>query len=561
MGASHPRTAIAVLPCENRTADPSRAYFASGLHDEVLTQLFKVAALTVMGRTSVTSYVGTTKPLPTIAEELGVGTIAECSVQVEGERLLVNVRLIDAATGENLWAERYERTLDDAFVIQSAVAQQIVAALGAELTPGEAQAITAEPTDNGEAYDLYLQGEEYRRRPGERRQSLESAQQLYERALTLDPEFALARARLSEVHGTMYWFRDDPSAARLERAREEAEAALRLAPDLPQAHIAMGMVHLWRFDYELASEEYAIALEGLPNDAEMWERVGYVHRRLGRWNEALAAVERATQLDPRDADLFYDLGNWTNQLLHRYPEAVRAIDRALTLAPDLDVAAVAKGWLYVVWRGEPDTLWAVLDRLPLEADVGYNFGNVVTQRAELLLLEQRADSLLRLLATTPGRVMENLGAFLPTSLYAAWAHQLRGNRVAARAAFDSALVLLDSVIMDLPDDFRLHTARGEALAGLGRREEALREARWLEQHAAYREDAFVGSWLVHARAWILAQAGAAEAALDEIEQLLSGPSVLFSAHTLRLDPRWDPIRDHPRFQALLEQYADPQPVR
>jgi serine/threonine-protein kinase len=560
-GATHPRTAIAVLPCENRAAEASQAYFASGLHDELLTQLAKVAALKVIARTSVLQYAGTAKPLDTIAAELGVGAVVECGVQAEGEQLRVNVRLIDVETEEHLWAEGYDRTLDDAFAIQTEVARQIVGAVGAALTEEEASAIAAAPTDDPEAYRLYLQGEEYRRRPGELRQSLESAQQLYERALTLDPEFALARARLSEVHGAMYWFRHDPSAARAERQREEAQAALRLAPDLPQAHRAMGMVHLWRFDYELALQEFAIALRGLPNDARMWEMNGALHRRLGNWDEALAAIELATQLDPRDADLFYDLGNWTNQLLHRYPEAVRAIDRALTLAPDLDVAAVAKGWLYVVWRGELDTLWAVLDRLPLEADVGYNVGNVITQRAELLLLEQRADSLLGLLATTPRRVMENLGAFLPTSLYAAWAHQLRGDRVAARAAFDSALVLLDSVIMDLPDDSRLHTARGEALAGLGRREEALREARWLEQHVAYREDAFVGSWLVHARAWILAQAGEVEAALDEIERLLSGPSVLFSAHTLRLDPRWDPIRDHPRFQAVLEQYADPQPAR
>jgi serine/threonine-protein kinase len=560
-GSSHPRTAIAVLPFQNRTADESRAYFASGLHDELLTQLFKVAALTVTGRTSVMSYVGTTEPLPVIAEELGVGAIVEGSVQVEGERLRVNVRLIDAETGENLWAERYERTLDDAFAIQSAVAQQIVGAVGVALTEGEARAIAAAPTDDAEAYRFYLQGEEYRRRPSFLKEDLEIAQQLYERALRLDPEFALARARLSWVHGEMYWLRYDPSPARAEWQRAEAEAALRLAPDLPQAHFAMGELHYVNRDFPRALEEYAIALQGLPNDPEIWSSIGYAHRRLGNWDEVFAAFERAAQLDPRDEKVFQDLGGVTYRVTHRYADAVRASDRALILDPGFDMAAVDKGWVYIEWRGELDTLRAALDPLPQEHELGMHLGSATLQRAMLLLLGRQADSLLGLLAATRKRVLGLYGEFSPTSLYAAWAHQLRGDRAAARGAFDSARVLLDSVMMDLPDDYRVHVARGLALAGLGWREEALREARWLEQSVVYREDAFFGPMVAVYRAWILAQAGATDAALDEIERLLAGPSVLVSAHMLRLDPRWDPIRDHPRFQALLVQYADPQPVR
>jgi serine/threonine-protein kinase len=553
----HPWTAIAVLPFENVSADGPYAYFAGGLHDELLTQLAKVAALSVRGRTSVMGYAGTDKSIKEVAQELEVGTLVEGSVQVMGDRLRVNVQLIDAATDESLWAESYNRTLDDAFAIQSDIAQQIVGAVGAALTEAEVSAIAAVPTDNAEAYDFYLQGEEYRRRPGVLQQNLEIAQQLYEQALELDSTFALAHAAVSRIHAWMSWFRFDTSPARLARQREEAETALRLAPDLPQGHIAMGLWHQTvRRDYRRALDEFATALEGLPNDADVWYRIAVMHRRLGNWDEALAAFERAAQLDPRNAQLFLDLGNWTNQLLHRYAEAVRAIDRALTLAPDLDGAAVDKGWVYVLWRGELDMLRAVLDRVPPEAELGFHLGSVIKERAELLLLERQADSLLGLLATTPRRVMEHQVEFLPTSLYAAWAHQLRADGAAARLAFDSARVLLDSVMIDLPDDYRVHAARGLALAGLGQRDEALREARWLEQSLWYREDAFFGPGVAHWRAKILAQLGEAEAALDEIERLLVGPSTLLSAHTLRLDPRWDPIRDDPRFQALLEKYGN-----
>jgi serine/threonine-protein kinase len=556
VGAPHPRTAIAVLPCENRTTEDSQAYVASGLHDELLTQLAKVAALKVISRTSVLGYAQTAKPLDTIAAELGVGTVVECGVQVEGERLRASMRLIDVATDELLWAERYDRTLDDVFAIQSTVAQQIVGAVGAVLTPGEAQAIAAEPTDNREAYRLYLQGEEYRRRTIGLRQNLEIAQRLYEQALVLDPDFALARARLSQVHGFMYQLRFDASAARFQQQREEAEAALQLNPDLPEARIAMGHVHYVVGEWQQTLAEYTIALEGLPNDAEAWWRICSVHRRLGNWDEAVTACERAAQLNPRDAFIFDDGLGYTNWMLDRYAEAARAFDQALTLAPDLHTAALTKGWVYVTWRGELDTLRAVLDRLPPDATFERNAGSPPVWRAELFLWERQADSLLGLLATSRMHVVDLYILFRPAALYAAWAHQLRGDPAAARAAFDAALVVVDSALAAAPaDDWRLHAARGLALAGLGRREEALREARRLEQDPVYREDAVMGPMVAEPRAQVLAQAGEARAALEEIERLLAGPSYFVSVHTLRLDPRWDPIRDHPRFQALLVEYA------
>jgi serine/threonine-protein kinase len=544
-----------VLPFQNLSAEGPHAYFAGGLHDELLTQLSKVAALKVISRTSVMGYAGTRAPLRQIASELGVGSVVEGSVQVVGGQLRVNVQLIDAATDAHLWAERYDRTLDDAFAIQSNIAQQIVEAVGVALSRTERRGLAAAPTVNAEAYRLYLQGREYYIRPGYVRQNFDAAQQLFERGLALDPGFALAHAALSEVHGSMYWWRYDPSPARTARQREEAEAALRLASDLPQAHVAMGLAHYWgRRDYRRALDEFAIALKGLPNDARVWELIGYVHRRLGNWNEVLAAFEKATQLEPRSANLFYDLGGQTYEVMHRYADAVRAYDRALSLAQHLHVAAIRRGETYVLWQGQLDTVRAVLSRVPRDAELG-TLGSVAAQRAALLLWERNADSLLQMLQIARVDVCEGQKFFLPSALYAAWAHQLRGDHAAARAAFASAHVRLDSVIRELPDDWRVHASHGLALAGLARRDEALREARWLQQSVVYREDAYEGPSVAEDRARILAQAGEAEAALDEIERLLAGPSWL-SVHTLRLDPRWDPIREHPRFKALLAKYAE-----
>jgi TolB-like protein/Flp pilus assembly protein TadD len=553
-GPRYPRTAIAVLPLENLSAERLQAYFAPGLQDEVLTQLAKVAALTVISRTSVMGYAGTTKPVKEIANELAVGTIVEGSVQVVGNRLRVNVQLIDAATDRHLWAEQYDRTLDDAFAVQSEIAQAIVAAVGAVLSGPERQGLAAAATANAEAYRLYLQGREFMTRAGYLRQNLETGQQLFERALGLDANFALAHAALSEVHGQLYWFRYDPSPAQAARQREEAEVALRLAPDLPQAHAAMGLSHYYGHrDYRRALDEFAIALKGLPNDARLWMFTGAVQRRMGNWNEVVAAFEKAAQLDPRDANLILDLGGNTYRMTHRYAKAVDAYNRALTLAPELHGVAIWKGWVYACWQGQLDTLRRILSRVPRDADL-VALGGVAAQQVQLLLWERQADTLLQILRLARSDLFVGQHFVLPSALYAAWAHQLRGNRPAARAAFDSARVLLDSVMRERPDDWRVHAARGLALAGLGRRAEALSEADWLRQSVVYRDDAFDGPNLAEDRALILAQAGDADAALDEIQRLLAVPSYV-SVHTLRLDPRWDPIRDQLRFQALLKKYG------
>ena len=552
----YPRTAIAVLPFQNLSAEGPHSYFAGGLHDELLTQLAKVAALTVRGRTSVMGYAGTTKQIAQIADELTVGTIVEGSVQVLGERLRVNVQLIDAATDEHLWAERYDRTLDDAFAIQSEVAQRIVTAVGAALREGEARSITAAPTVSAEAYRLYLQAEDYRTRADRSRLSYETALRFYERALALDSTFALAHAAVADVHGALYWLRYDPQPERLARMREAAQAALRADPRLPQARWVIGMLfYTADRDYARALEEFTSAVEGLPGSAELWAWVGYARRRLGHWDETLAALERATVLDSRDAGLHRELGN-TLRLLHRYSAAIDAWNRALVLAPDSRESQLKKAWTYVIWRGELDTLRGVLQGGAEEYGPS---GSRYLWRARLALWERKLDTLAKMLGGPATRTLESQHSYEPGILYVGWAAAVRGDGAAASIAFSGALRHLDSALRELPDDWRLHATRGLALAGLGRRPEARREAEWLRGAEAYR-DAYDQPFLREARAMILSQGGYEDEATSEIEELLAGPSWT-SVPMLRLDPRWDPIRDDPRFQALLVKYANPQPIR
>jgi len=545
---------LAVLPFAYLSPDREHAYFSGGLHDELLTQLSKAENLSLRGRTSVMGYAETTKPISQIADELRVEMLVEGSVQVIDKRLRVNVQLIDAATDEHLWAESYDRSLDDAFAIQSDIVQNIVMGVGAALGSSERRAMEQEPTTSPKAYRLFLQARDYHQRPGYDRHSWEIAQQLYEQALMLDPQFALAHVWLSEIHGLMHWHRHDPSTERVEEQRKSAAAAMELAPELPHARMAKGMWHYWgETNWEAALSELESALTQLPNDAGLIARIGYIHRRLGNWSQALTSFKHAAELNPRDVNLFVDLGGYTYRKTRKYAEAIDSYDRALALAPDFHLATVSRGWAQLEWHGKLDALREALDRVPENADLG-GLGSAQSQRAKLLLLERDADRLLDHLDTIEDEILQAGILFMPKAMYAGWAHQLRGDGEAAYSAFSEAFYQLEEIPEELENDWRIRVSRGLALAGLDRKEEALSEARWLKQSFVYREDALIGTWLARDRAWILAQAGDIEAAIAAIEPLLAKPSLL-TVHTLHLDPRWDPVRDHPRFQSLIESYS------
>jgi TolB-like protein/Flp pilus assembly protein TadD len=540
------RRSIAVLPFTSLSADPENSYFAGAIHDELLTQLSKLGDLRVISRTSVMQYAGTTKPIGQIAGELGVGVVLEGSVQRAGNRVRVQAQLIDAATDEHLWAERYDRDLTDVFAIQSDIAQQIATALQTRLTAGERATLAQAPTENPEAYDFYLQARDYHLRANITQESLETAQKLYERAVALDPAFTLAHAWLSRAHGQLRWWGFDRSDARREQQRAAAARAVELQPRLPEARMAMGLYHYWGHrDYERALVELRSALQSAPGHAQLHYIIGAILRRQGKFEEGVREMEQALLLDPRNSLMLGDVGNMY-YLLRRYLEADRVMIREVELAPDHYDAAGSKGALYITWRGTVDTLYAAAHRFSEEGSGGrdasmdrFLVARFARNNAAALRSAQAAPEMIRL-----------QNSIHPRALLVGWARQAQGDAGGARSAFASAHTTLAAALKEDPEDERLHIAQGHALAGLGRRAEAEASIRRADALMPRERDAFLFVVYSQEYAAIRAQAGDAAGAIAELQRLLGGPSFL-SAHNLRLDPIWDPIREDPRFQALL----------
>jgi len=546
------RPSVAALPWINRSGLPEDAYFSDGIHDQILTQLAKIGGLRVISRQSVMQFRDSPLTAGEIAADLGVRYILEGGLLRIRDTVRLNVQLIDAQNNDLAWAATHDRylTLENLLSLQTEIAQAIADTLRAAVTPRERVELGRVGTDDLEAYDFYLQGRSYFLRPGYHQADFEAAEALFERAIALDPDFALARAALSRIHGLIFWERFDPSDDRLEAQRREAEEALSLQPDLPQAHLAVGWAHYVRGEFQGALEEYTAASDGLPNDAEIIALIGYTHRRLGNWTEVFRAFGEATRLNPRDATLFYDLGGHSYGVTHRYEDAVRAYNRAMTLAPDLYDAGLRKGYTYVHWRGQLDTLRSMIAQLP----TNLHDPEIDLARVDLAFWERDAEGLLRLLDATPTGVFETQLDYLPKSLYAAWAHRLRGDDSAARAAFDSARLVLEPLATENPTDERIRAGLGFAYAGLGRSADAARSAQGFAESSQRTGNVFFRLQSKEISARIFAQAGLAEEAVERLGQLLGGDSHV-SAHTLRLDPLYDPIRNTPSFRALLARYG------
>lgn len=542
---------IAVLPFDNLSADEENAFFAAGVHEEVLTQLSKIGDLKVISRTSVLTYADSDETLPVIARALDVRTILEGSVARYGDRIRVTAQLIEAATDEHLWAESYDRTVDDIFGIQSEIALAITDALQANLAPEEKARIESRPTESTEAYSYYLQALDYWRGPDAfEEQSVRTSEGLFRRATEVDPDFALAHARLSMAHSLLYWMRWDRNEERLERARETAERALRAQPSLPEGHLALGTYHYWGHrDYKHALDELRIALRGLPNSTDVHEMLGNVYRRQGRWEEATLAYERATELDPRNIVALATLAQ-TYGLTYRYAEALEVFDRVLTLAPEANRYRFEKAVIRYRGMGEVSALPDAADRLPEHSFAG----QVGHARAWSRYRARDFQGMIEAVEESGREVFEEsiVVAAEPASLKLGYAYHHLGDSARAREQFDAARIFYEERLRENPEDEMVHAELGAVYAHLGRRDEALRHGRRAVELLPPSRDAFSGPWTVQSLARTHAILGDREESIAQLERIAGRPAGPTS-HVLRINPDWDPLRDDPRFQRLLER--------
>ncbi len=358
---------IAVLPFENLSDERENAYFADGIQDDVLTNLSKIGDLKVISRTSVMSYRGKASNVREIGKALGVATVLEGSVRRIGNRVRVNVQLINASNDEHLWAEDYDRDLTDVFAIQTDLAQKIVRELQAKLSPVEKAQIERKPTKNGEAYLTFVQAHDSFTRPDKFRADTEKAEQLFEQATRLDPDFAEAFAGLAWVHDWMYHTLD-PTPARKEKARAAAARAVQLQPELPEAHLALGFYHYYcERNYEAALNEFAIAKRSLPNSAEVYMAIGAIERRQGKWAQSTANFEKAASLSPKDSFILVNLAD--NYRANKdFETADKIFDRAIEAAPNSLSARAEKAMLAFIWKGDLSMMQKDLADMPPGVD-------------------------------------------------------------------------------------------------------------------------------------------------------------------------------------------------
>jgi eukaryotic-like serine/threonine-protein kinase len=543
--------AVVVLPFEN-LGRPEDEYFADGVTEEITNRLTSIGGLRVISRNSARQYKGTQKPLKQIGEELGVSYALVGTVRWgkagDSTQVRVSPELIRVSDGTNVWAHAYDAVVAGMFRVQSDIAEEVAGALNVALAEPERQALAAKPTDNPQAYDYYLRGKQYYER-GYAEGPLRLAEDLFGKALAADPNFALAWAALSGVHDELYWFFYDRSEKRLAQQKEAAERALSLQPNLPEGHVALGYYHYHgRLDYEVALREFELALQLRPNDSEVYQAIGLVQRRQGKWREAFENQKRAVELDPRSLTNRTEAAS-TALALKDFTQAEHYFAEAATLAPD-EPGGYAGLADVALARGDREKFREVL-RTGLERVGPERFIPVPSGPGAL-------PGLLQLLDDGHSAELHRIGVSAFGSdkfiyyLTKAELHYHERRVPLARAYADSARVLLEGRLGIHPEDGPLHSFLSWAYALQGRREEAIREGKAAEQIYPLSRDALGGQAVIWFLARIYVLVNEPDSAVAQLQVLLSIPSVI-TKPWLRIDPVWAPLRSNPRFQALIAE--------
>jgi TolB-like protein/Tfp pilus assembly protein PilF len=548
---------VAVLPFENLSRDPDNAYFAEGIHEEILTRLASIAALKVISRTSTQQYQSKPQNLREIAKQLGVANILEGSVQKAGDQVRVNVQLINAQTDSHLWADTYDRKLTDILGVESEVAKRIAEKLQAKLTGREEQALAVKPTDNPEAYDAYLRGLAYNLKTATTLASSLGAQKYLREAVRLDPKFALSWALLSYIDANGYLTLTlQPTVALREEARQAAETALTLQPNLGEAVLAKGHYHYACLkDYDTAVRYYEQARQLLPNNSRIPESLAYVARRRGQWDRSESYFNEAERLDPRNVNLLTQYA-YSYICLRRFPEALRKLDQVLDIIPD-DVDTLAER--AAIAQGEGDLPRASAILAPLHPAASNN--QALETQVYQAILERRPAQIIPRLKEILAKPDPALGYYNgELRFWLGWAQEVAGDHAAAQETWRQARNELEPFLKEQPENYSLIGDLALTNMGLGDKAAALALSERAIAALPIKKDPLSGPLPIEILARVAARMGEPDRAIAALQKLLSIPyvgalaeGVPLTPALLRLDPMFDPLRNDPRFQKLCEQ--------
>ena len=535
---------IAVLPFSNGGSGEEDTVFTNGIHNETLTQLGKISALTVRGRPSVLEYRDSPKSVREIGRELNVATVLLGQVQRAGDMVRVNVQLVEAENNRSIWTDSYSRALtaENIFAIQREIATAIADQLNAALTPAEVARLNEVHTKNSQAWLHYQSGIDYADRDGLR--ALELAEEQFEAAVREDPEYALAWAGLSLLHSQRYTLGHDPSAAQLERVLEAAKVAEGLAPGLPEVHLALAQYYAGAEDRERALEEFEIASRGMPNNADLYRARYLRYRRMGRWDEAIVLAEKARDLGGRRDACG---AGWIHLDLRNYELADDCFDAILRISPDDPAVNAAKAELSL-WRDGDATATRMAAASSSVLDVSYRM-----RMGWIAALYDHDWALALEYARNMEELYEGDRRYIPKDSYLGVTHQLAGQQELAEPYFEKSRAHLERILIDNREDARLHVSMGEVLVGLDQIDEAVRYAQNALELLSREMDAIAGPRIqrdVIVR--VFAPAGAVDAVIEELDDYLAHPGIWSLAGFLP-DPRFDLIRDDPDIQAFVER--------
>jgi len=557
--ASPQRKMIVVLPFEN-LGSPEDEYFADGITEEITSRLGSVRELGVIARTSAVQYKKTHKSIKEIGKELGVSYVLEGSIRWEHSgtgkgRVRITPQLIQVSDATHVWADSYDRVIDDIFGVQSDIAENVLKQLDVALLEPARRLLAAKPTGNMEAYETYLRGLVYLRGPDSFGENSRKAVEMMERAVHLDPKFALAYAALSQAHSKLYHVRYDPTEKRLGLAKTAADRALELDAGLPEAHLALGYYYYWGFrEYDRALEEFAIAAKALPNDYRVSLAIGAVQRRRGLMEAALEAQKKAFELSPRDPGLMAEM-SISYAFAGQYAESDRYTNLSIALAPTDMENYDRKARVYLLQDGDTAMARRSLEKIPEGAKEAATENRLVYSWVKQYVYERKYLAALEFLRRSDFDLLSGQWWFVPRPLLEAEVLWLMGNLDDARAAFQDARVLLEKEVSANPRDPRLHSALGITYGGLGRTGDAVREGKFAVELWPPSKDAMDGPEFIFELARIYVMVGDYDSALEQIDYVLViGPAIL-SVPLLRIDPWFDPLREHPRYKKLVAEYS------